>query len=106
MDSKMRIQVGSLGKPNNKQDTVLEDKRKSLIQYCERSELCLHFGWTKVNQKWQNGQFWRVFENLSLWSNSATRQVSFKRTKIGEKIPKLNNSNETFWLLLKLFEHF
>ena len=81
----MRIQVGPLGKPNNKQDTVLEIKRKSLIQYCERSELCLHFGWTKVNQKWQNGQFRRVFENLSLWYYSVTRQVSFKRTKIGGK---------------------
>ena len=84
----MRIQVGSLGKPNNKQDTVLENKRKSLIQYCE---LCLHFELTKakVNQKWQNGQFRRVFENLSLWYYSVTRQVSFKRTKIGGKIPKV-----------------
>ena len=84
----MRIQVGSLGKPNNKQDTVLENKRKSLIQYCE---LCLHFELTKakVNQKWQNGQFRRVFENLSLWYYSVTRQVSFKRTKIGGKMPKV-----------------
>ena len=83
----MRIQVGSLGKPNNKQDTVLENKRKSLIQYCE---LCLHFELTKkVNQKWQNGQFRRVFENLSLWYYSVTRQVSFKRTKIGGKILKV-----------------
>ena len=82
----MRIQVGSLGKPNNKQDTLLENKRKSLIQYCE---LCLHFELTKVNQKWQNGQFRRVFENLSLWYYSVTRQVSFKRTKIGGKMPKV-----------------
>ena len=84
----MRIQVGPLGKPNNKQDTVLENKRKSLIQYCE---LCLHFELTKakVNQKWQNGQFRRVFENLSLWYYSVTRQVSFKRTKIGGKMPKV-----------------
>ena len=84
----MRIQVGSLGKPNNKQDTLLENKRKSLIQYCE---LWLHFELTKakVNQKWQNGQFRRVFENLSLWYYSVTRQVSFKRTKIGGKMPKV-----------------
>ena len=26
----------------------------------------LTFEWTKVNQKCQNGQFWRVFENLKL----------------------------------------
>ena len=29
--------------------TVFEDHRKSLIQHCERSELRLHFEWTKVN---------------------------------------------------------
>ena len=42
-------------------DTVFENHRKSLIQHCERSELRLHFEWTKVNYK-----FWRVFENLKL----------------------------------------
>ena len=29
--------------------TVFENHRKSLIQHCERSELRLHFEWTKVN---------------------------------------------------------
>ena len=29
--------------------TVFENHRKSLIQHCERSELHLHFEWTKVN---------------------------------------------------------
>ena len=29
--------------------TEFENHRKSLIQYCERSELLLHFEWTKVN---------------------------------------------------------
>ena len=29
--------------------TVFENDRKSLIQHCERSELRLHFEWTKVN---------------------------------------------------------
>ena len=33
----------------------------------------------------KNGQFWRVFENLKLVSNSVTRQVNFNSTKIGEK---------------------
>ena len=33
--------------------TEFENHRKSLIQHCERSELCLHFEWTKVNQKCQ-----------------------------------------------------
>ena len=33
--------------------TVVENHRKSRIQYCEQSELRLHFEWTKVNQKCQ-----------------------------------------------------
>ena len=36
--------------PNNCQvSTVFENHRKSLIQHRERSELSLHFEWTKVN---------------------------------------------------------
>ena len=31
------------------QCTVFENHRKSLIQHCERSELRLHFEWTKVD---------------------------------------------------------
>ena len=47
--------------------TVFENPRKSLIRQCERSELRLHFEWTKVNSKnARNGPFWRVFENLKL----------------------------------------
>ena len=30
-------------------NTVFENHRKSRIQHCERSELRLHFEWTKVN---------------------------------------------------------
>ena len=29
--------------------TLLENHKKSLIQHCERSELRLHFEWTKVH---------------------------------------------------------
>ena len=36
-----------------KRITVFENHRKSLIQQCERSELRLHFEWTKVHQKCQ-----------------------------------------------------
>ena len=32
--------------------TVFENDRKSLIQRGERSELRLHFEWTKITQKW------------------------------------------------------
>ena len=34
-------------------DTVFENHSKSRIQHCERSELRLHFEWTKVHQKYQ-----------------------------------------------------
>ena len=47
-------------------NTVFENHRKSLIQYCERSELRLHFEWTKVHEKCQKWSIWRVFENLKL----------------------------------------
>ena len=46
-----------------KRFTVFENHRKSLIQHCERSELSLHFEWTKVHwkcQKWGNlASFWK-----------------------------------------------
>ena len=41
-------------------------KRKSLIQHCERSELSLHFEWTKVHWKCQKWTIWRVFEKPKL----------------------------------------
>ena len=40
---------------------MFENYRKSLIQYCERSELHLHYIYRLKMPK--NGQFWRVFEN-------------------------------------------
>ena len=43
--------------------TVFENQRKSIIQHCERSELRLHFEWTKINwkcQKWSIlASFWK-----------------------------------------------
>ena len=43
--------------------TVFENHRKSLIQHCERSELRLHFEWTKIDLKCQNwiilASFWK-----------------------------------------------
>ena len=43
----------------------------------------------KLIKNAKNGSFWRVFKTWSLWSNSVTRQVSFIRTKIGEKCQHL-----------------
>ena len=41
----------------------LKITEKCRVQHCERSELRLHFEWTKLNEKRQKSQFWRVFEN-------------------------------------------
>ena len=49
--------------------TVFENHRKSLIQHCERSKLCLHFGW-KVHWK---GQKWSIL--ASFWKPEACGQT-------------------------------
>ena len=49
--------------------TVFENYRKSLILYCERSELRLQFymlSGQKFIKNAKNSQFWRIFENLKL----------------------------------------
>ena len=62
---------------------------KNHRKHCERSELSLHFEWTKSWLKVpKNGLFWQIFENLKLVFNafnSVTRQVYLNMTKIGEK---------------------
>ena len=40
---------------------MFENHRKSLIQHCERSELRLHFEWTKVNSNCQKWSIWASF---------------------------------------------
>ena len=43
---------------------MFENHRKSLIQHCERSELCLHFEWTKLNFKCQKKSILAIFWKL------------------------------------------
>ena len=64
-------------------------------QHCERSELCLHFEWTKVNQKRQEWSILASFKTWCLRSNSVTRQVIFDRTKLNFM------KNETIFDILK-----
>ena len=59
--------------------TVFENHRKSLIQHCERSELRLHFEWTKCPKS----PIWRVFENLMLAVKQSYQTGQFK---IGQKL--------------------
>ena len=74
--------------------TVFENHKKCFIQHCERSELRLHFEWTKVHtkcQKWSIlASFWK-----NLWSNSVTRQVTFK----GQKM--VQNAKNSIFKILK-----
>ena len=55
----------------------------------------------KFMKNTQNILFQRVFENLILWSNSVTRQVNFKKTKIGGKCQNWKRTNATFWIIFK-----
>ena len=66
--------------------TVYENRQKSRIQHCERSELHLHFEWTKSSLKRPKMvNFGEFLKSWNFRSNRVTRQVSFNRTKIGGK---------------------
>ena len=41
---------------------MFENHKKIRIQHCERSELRLHFEWTKGHKNAKNSQFWQVIE--------------------------------------------
>ena len=69
--------------------TVFENRPKSRIQYCERSELRLRFEWTKVNKKCQK---WSWIQTVNL---------------IGQKLmknPKIEK-NATFKWFFKHCDH-
>ena len=50
MKNPKRLSTSKMEMNMCKEITVFENHRKSLIQQCERSELRLHFEWTKVNK--------------------------------------------------------
>ena len=56
---------------NERWSKVIENHRKSIIQNCERSELRLHFEWTKVNWKCQK---WSIL--ASFWKAEACGQTA------------------------------
>ena len=47
----------------------------------------------------KNGPFWRVFENLKLAVKQCYQTGQYKLNKNWGKLPKLKNSNETFWVI-------
>ena len=70
---------------------MFENQTKSLIQQRERSELRLHFKWTKAHQKGD-------FLNLKFAAKQCYQTGQFNRTKIGVKC---RNSNATFSVIFK-----
>ena len=60
VNSKSRLRFMITTPEKSEEDTVFENHRKSLIQHCNRSELHLHFEWTKKCQKGSNlVSFWK-----------------------------------------------
>ena len=78
--------------------TVFENHRKSLNQHCERSELRLHFDWTKVYWKCQE---WSIL--ASFWKLEACDQpvLPDRSVLIGKKLV-----NATFWVMFKQCEYY
>ena len=73
-------------KPQNlssDESTMFENHRKSLILHCERSELRLHFEWTKVHEKCQK---WSIL--WSFWKPEACGQTVLpdRSVLIGQKL--------------------
>ena len=63
----------------------LQEKSHSTIQHCERSELCLHCGWTKVHWKCK-----KIVNLASIWKPIACGQTMLpdKSIFIGQKLAK------------------
>ena len=58
----------------------------------------------KLIKNAQNGPFWRVFENLKLAVKQCYQTGKFLRGQKLVEMPKLKNSNETFWVIFKQYE--
>ena len=81
--------------------TVFENHRKSLIQHCERSELRLHFEWTKVNQKCQK---WSIL--ASFWRPKGCGQTVLpdRSDFIGQKLVENAKIEKFKWDILSNFQ--
>ena len=83
-----------IGGQANTSNTLFENHRKSLIlRLYER----IHFDRTKVHKNAKNGQFGDFLKDWSLWTNSVTRLMNFRRTKIIGKWQISKNEMRHFW---------
>ena len=108
--------------PNYLRLTMVENKIKSLIQHCERSELCLHL-YKKMPKIVNLASFLKpevcgqtvlpdmsVLRGQKLMKNAKIQKFksdilsNFNRTKIDEKCQNSKNSNATFRIIFKQYE--
>ena len=77
-----------------------------LHSYCERSELCLHFESTKVNQKSQKWLILAIFWKLESCGQTVLPDRSLLIEQKWWKMPKFKTSNAKFWVIFKHWEKF
>ena len=65
--------------------TVFENHRKSLILHCERSELRLHFEWTKVHEKCQK---WSILASFFKLESYGQTVLPDRSVLMGQKLVK------------------
>ena len=78
---------------------MFENRLKSLILHCERSELRLHFEWTKVHQNCPKYSIWR-FKKIKLEVKQCYQTGHFYTTKM-VKNAKIEKKIATFWVIFK-----
>ena len=88
-----------LPQKESKKSTVFENLPKSRIQHCERSELRIHFEWTKVDWKCQKCSFLASFEYLKL-AVKQFYQTADRSLWIVQKL--VENSNETIYYPIRI----
>ena len=81
--------------------SVWKSSKKGAFNIASEASCTYILSVQKFMKNTQNILFQRVFENLILWSNSVTRHVNFKKTKIGGKCQNWKRTNTTFWVICK-----
>ena len=76
----------------------LKTTEKVSFNIASEASYVYNLSWQKFTKSDKEVTFVEFLKTWSLRSNSVTRQVSFKKTKIGGK---RQNSNATFWVIFK-----
>ena len=90
-NSQFLVSLHCIWKSQKKSHSILRAKRATFTFWVGKS-------WLKMPK---NSPIWRVFEKLSLRSNSVTRQVTFNKTKSGGKCQNWKIRMRHFLLFFK-----